>query len=202
MVSAITASWCAVLAAVVHHSPILTSYLTMLPAQILSGDVIEATVGGALRLSTMAAAGCGNMVSDVLGIGISGQIEVCKAPRLSSGRFALTRHCFAPMHSVRAMRWAFAHGSPWPRCSCQLPRVRLRRTASTPSCSAAVLTSNSRARGDNRQPVPWRGFWLHFGNVPSIAWHARRGVGCRGCGGVACSITLSEFDRTSDPTTL
>jgi hypothetical protein len=44
--------------------------------QILSGDVIEATVGGALSLSTMAAAGCGNMVSDVLGIGISGQIEV------------------------------------------------------------------------------------------------------------------------------
>ena len=50
-----------------------------LPSQILSGDVIEATVGGALSLSTMAAAGCGNMVSDVLGIGISGQIEVCAA---------------------------------------------------------------------------------------------------------------------------
>ena len=43
--------------------------------QILSGDAIEATVGVALGLSTMAAAGCGNMVSDVLGIGISGQIE-------------------------------------------------------------------------------------------------------------------------------
>jgi hypothetical protein len=36
-------------------------------------------VGVALSLSTMAAAGCGNMVSDVLGIGISGQIEACTA---------------------------------------------------------------------------------------------------------------------------
>ena len=33
-------------------------------------------MGVALSLSTMAAAGCGNMVSDVLGIGISNQIEV------------------------------------------------------------------------------------------------------------------------------
>ena len=32
-------------------------------------------MGVALGLSTMAAAGCGNMVSDVLGIGISGWIE-------------------------------------------------------------------------------------------------------------------------------
>jgi hypothetical protein len=55
--------------------------------QILSGDAIEATVGVALSLSTMAAAGCGNMVSDVLGIGISGQIEA-RAPRA-----ALLRTC-------------------------------------------------------------------------------------------------------------
>ena len=42
---------------------------------ILSGETIEATVGVALSLSTMAAAGCGNMVSDVVGIGLSGWIE-------------------------------------------------------------------------------------------------------------------------------
>ena len=54
-------------------------------AQILSGDAIEATVGVALGLSTMAAAGCGNMVSDVLGIGISNQIErLCDALGLGS----------------------------------------------------------------------------------------------------------------------
>ena len=55
-------------------------------------------MGGALSLSTMAAAGCGNMVSDVLGIGISGQIEVRRAARLLlSGRFTLTRQCVAPL---------------------------------------------------------------------------------------------------------
>ena len=104
-----------------------------------------------------------------------------------------------PLRSARAMRWAFAHGSLRPRCSCPSRRVRLRRSAPT---SAPTLMRNSRARGDDRQPVPGRGFRLHPGDVPSFARHARRGVGCRGGGGAACSNTLSADDCTSDPRTL
>nr|XP_054771840.1 transmembrane protein 65-like [Lytechinus pictus] len=42
---------------------------------IIAGDYIDVTIGGALSISTMAAAGFGNMISDVAGIGLAGTVE-------------------------------------------------------------------------------------------------------------------------------
>jgi len=42
---------------------------------ILTGDAIDVTLGVRLHLSTMAAAGLGNAISDVLGVGLGGLIE-------------------------------------------------------------------------------------------------------------------------------
>ena len=42
---------------------------------ISAGDAIESNIGGVLCLSTMAAAGLGNMVSDIVGMGATGYIE-------------------------------------------------------------------------------------------------------------------------------
>ena len=97
LASATTASWCAALASLRNLFIWVSLYSHALPrlAQILSGDVIEASVGVALGLSTMAAAGCGNMVSDVLGIGISNQIEASRAatasPRIARADASLRR---------------------------------------------------------------------------------------------------------------
>ena len=42
---------------------------------IVAGDAIDASLGAALCLSTMAAAGLGNLFSDVVGIAATDQIE-------------------------------------------------------------------------------------------------------------------------------
>ena len=42
---------------------------------ITAGDVIDTSLGSSLHLSTLAAAGLGNLVSDVAGLGFSGTIE-------------------------------------------------------------------------------------------------------------------------------
>ncbi|XP_072170665.1 transmembrane protein 65-like [Diadema setosum] len=42
---------------------------------IIAGDYIDMTIGAALSISTMAAAGMGNMISDVAGIGLAGTVE-------------------------------------------------------------------------------------------------------------------------------
>ncbi|XP_792903.3 transmembrane protein 65 [Strongylocentrotus purpuratus] len=42
---------------------------------IIAGDYIDVTIGGALSISTMAAAAFGNMISDVAGIGLAGTVE-------------------------------------------------------------------------------------------------------------------------------
>ena len=165
-----------------------------LPSQILSGDVIEATVGGALSLSTMAAAGCGNMVSDVLGIGISGQIEVRAAP---------TCCCLASLR---------LHGTaPHPCCAayvrCNGVSLAAHRSpdaaAHHPECVVAVhailpqrcMTRASCARGDDRQQMSGRGIWLRAGHVPAAFGKSRRCNGCRGCGSVACSNTVSADEH-------
>lgn len=44
--------------------------------QIVAGEKIESSFGVALGLSTMAAAGLGNLISDLAGLGIADQIEV------------------------------------------------------------------------------------------------------------------------------
>lgn len=52
---------------------------------IMAGDMIEASIGATLALSTMAAAGIGNMFSDVIGIAATDAIEqVCEKLGLPS----------------------------------------------------------------------------------------------------------------------
>ena len=43
---------------------------------ILAGGEIDATLGAKLGFSTLAAAGLGNLVSDIAGIGLADTIEV------------------------------------------------------------------------------------------------------------------------------
>ena len=45
-------------------------------AQILAGEEIENQFGARLGLSTLAAAGLGNLLSDICGLGLADQIEV------------------------------------------------------------------------------------------------------------------------------
>ena len=59
---------------------------------IIAGEYIDTSIGVALGVSTMAAAGLGNMVSDVAGVGLQGVIEQkfnLKAPHLSRAERAL-----------------------------------------------------------------------------------------------------------------
>lgn len=64
---------------------------------ILAGDAIDATLGVALGLTTMAAAGFGNLISDVVGLGLGEMIEAraaatgLSAPKLSAAQFELGR---------------------------------------------------------------------------------------------------------------
>ena len=44
--------------------------------QIIAGDEIELVFGARMGLSTLAAAGLGNLVSDIAGLGFANQIEV------------------------------------------------------------------------------------------------------------------------------
>ena len=48
-------------------------------AQIIAGEEIENQFGARLGLSTLAAAGLGNLLSDICGLGLADQIEV-RAP--------------------------------------------------------------------------------------------------------------------------
>ena len=61
---------------------------------IIAGDFIESSIGMFMPISTMAAAGLGNAVSDVAGIGIAHHIEaffmkLVKAPELTSEQWDL-----------------------------------------------------------------------------------------------------------------
>jgi len=57
---------------------------------ILAGEMIEAELGVAFGITTMAAAAIGNLISDVAGVGLGGTVEViaakfgCKQPALST----------------------------------------------------------------------------------------------------------------------
>lgn len=67
---------------------------------ILAGDAIDATLGVALGLTTLAAAGFGNLISDVAGIGLGEMIEAraaamgFSAPKLAPEQFELSRTRF------------------------------------------------------------------------------------------------------------
>lgn len=54
-------------------------------AQILAGEEIENQFGARLGLSTLAAAGLGNLLSDICGLGLADQIEA-RAPPGPSAR--------------------------------------------------------------------------------------------------------------------
>lgn len=54
-------------------SPVVCSKML---SKILAGEQIEASVGVRFALSTMAAAGLGNIVSDIAGLGFADIIEV------------------------------------------------------------------------------------------------------------------------------
>jgi uncharacterized protein YbjQ (UPF0145 family) len=67
-------------------------------AQIIAGEEIEASIGVVLGLSTMAAAGLGNLVSDVAGLMLADQIEAVtkklkwtQAPALSVAQRMMLR---------------------------------------------------------------------------------------------------------------
>ena len=45
-------------------------------AQIVAGDEIESLFGAKLGLSTLAAAGLGNLISDVIGLGMAEPVQV------------------------------------------------------------------------------------------------------------------------------
>ena len=61
---------------------------------ILFGDIIESSIGMVIPISTMAAAGLGNAISDVVGIGVAHHIEsfslkLVKQPELTSEQWEL-----------------------------------------------------------------------------------------------------------------
>ncbi|KAK9816918.1 hypothetical protein WJX72_007080 [[Myrmecia] bisecta] len=65
---------------------------------IAAGDQIEASFGVKFGISTMAAAGLGNLLSDIAGLGLADQIEArarklswCRAPPLSSVQRQMTQ---------------------------------------------------------------------------------------------------------------
>ena len=68
---------------------------------------MRATQQGAMRLSTMAAAGFGNTVSDVVGIGLSSKIETF-AERLG---FQAPQNLTQAQRMTAAVRWAKVAGA-------------------------------------------------------------------------------------------
>lgn len=64
---------------------------------LTAGDAIDQSLGVALQISTLAAAGLGNLFSDVCGLGLSSYIEAMsgslgiKAPELTRAQLALPR---------------------------------------------------------------------------------------------------------------
>lgn len=148
-----------------------------LHTQILSGDAIEASVGVALSLSTMAAAGCGNMVSDVLGIGISNQIEV-SCLRGVLWLCALTQHRAAP--APARLR---CDGLPLAAHGCTDAAAQHTEYAAARACTRSRHSLADalwlRSCGD-RQPMCGRGLWLRARHVSSPSGLPRRGSGCGG----------------------
>ena len=75
---------------------------------ILAGDYIDHTIGATLGISTMAAAGLGNAMSDVAGIGSAWYVEKMAAavgiehPKLSSAQSDMSRTRWT-IHSGRAI---------------------------------------------------------------------------------------------------
>ncbi len=61
-------------------------------AQILAGEEIENQFGARLGLSTLAAAGLGNLLSDICGLGLADQIEA----RMPLGPCAPTGRAWQP----------------------------------------------------------------------------------------------------------
>ena len=51
-------------------------------AQILAGDEIESTFGARLGLSTLAAAGLGNLLSDLVGLAMAEPIQARSRPKI------------------------------------------------------------------------------------------------------------------------
>jgi len=74
---------------------------------IMAGESIETALGVGLGLSTMAAAGFGNTVSDVVGIGLSSKIETF-AERLG---FQAPQNLTQAQRMTAAVRWAKVAGA-------------------------------------------------------------------------------------------
>lgn len=64
------------LLAVRHAIPMVGFGFADNSIMIIAGEGIDTTIGAVFHLSTMAAAGLGNLFSDVLGLGLSNTIEV------------------------------------------------------------------------------------------------------------------------------
>ena len=93
--------------------------------QIAAGDYIDATLGGALMLSTMAAAGLGNLISDVAGIFCADAIED-RARAYKFGRFPSLSPLQKRLPAVVCAPPALLCGAF--ACACPpLPRFCLRR---------------------------------------------------------------------------
>lgn len=52
-------------------------------AQIVAGDEIESMFGARLGISTLAAAGLGNLISDVIGLGMAEPVQVSGSMRVA-----------------------------------------------------------------------------------------------------------------------
>ncbi len=59
----------------IQCSSLLSADAVHAGAQILAGEEIENQFGARLGLSTLAAAGLGNLLSDICGLGLADQIE-------------------------------------------------------------------------------------------------------------------------------
>lgn len=74
---------------------------------IMAGDMIEANIGATLALSTMAAAGIGNMFSDVIGIAATDSIEqLCDKLGLPSAGLTASQICSASARAVHVLSQA------------------------------------------------------------------------------------------------
>ena len=58
------------------HACIYALPKPLMPSQILAGDEIESTFGARLGLSTLAAAGLGNLLSDLVGLAMAEPVQV------------------------------------------------------------------------------------------------------------------------------
>lgn len=92
---------------------------------LTAGDAIDVTFGSALQISTLAAAGLGNLVSDVAGLGLSSTIEVKSGASTASHS---TPHSFFPPHSLfMSPSHLYAGRRRQPRLGCRALVCRRRR---------------------------------------------------------------------------